>query len=68
VRVADPFNTMGMGFVTSNGTFYQATERKFGARGVFLSFNYAFGQQPRLRQRAPEQPDGSQQGSEGPGR
>jgi outer membrane receptor protein involved in Fe transport len=68
VRVADPFNTMGMGFVTSDGTFLQTSQRKFGARGLFLSFNYAFGQQPRLRQRAPEQPDASQQGSEGPGR
>ena len=60
LRVMDPFNTMGMGFVTDDGRFYQTSERKFGARGVFLSFNYAFGQQPRLRPRAQEpQPDAS---------
>jgi outer membrane receptor protein involved in Fe transport len=60
LRVMDPFNTMKMGFVTDDGRFYQTSERSFGARGVFLSFNYAFGQQPRMRQRAPEQPDAAQ--------
>jgi outer membrane receptor protein involved in Fe transport len=65
LRVMDPFNTMGMGFVTSDGTFYQTSERRFGARGLFLSFSYAFGQQPRTRERAPEQPEMGQQGGDG---
>ena len=65
LRVMDPFNTMKFGFVTNDGRFYQTTQRHFGARGLFLSFNYAFGQQPRLRPRAePEvqqpSPDGRQ--------
>ncbi len=51
LRVMDPFGTMGMGFVTSDGTFYQTSQRRFGARGLFLSFNYTFGQQPKLDQR-----------------
>jgi outer membrane receptor protein involved in Fe transport len=60
LRVMDPFNTMKMGFVTDDGRFYQTSQRHFGARGMFLSFNYAFGQQPRIRQRAPEQQESSQ--------
>ena len=65
LRLADPFNTMGQGFVTSDGTFYQTSERRFGARGLFVSFNYAFGQQPRTRDRAPDQQEMGQQGPEG---
>ena len=55
LRVVDPFNAMGMGFVTDDGRFYQTSERRFGARGAFLSFTYAFGQPPRQRPRGPEQ-------------
>ena len=55
LRVMDPFNAMKMGFVTDDGRFYQTSSRNFGARGLFLSVNYAFGQQPRLRPRAQEQ-------------
>ena len=51
LRVMDPFGTMGMGFVTGDGTFYQTSQRRFGARGLFLSFNYTFGQQPKIEQR-----------------
>jgi hypothetical protein len=31
------------------------TERRFGARGVFLAFNYTFGQTPRLRTPRPQE-------------
>jgi ferric enterobactin receptor len=65
LRVMDPFNAMKMGFVTDDGRFYQTSQRNFGARGLFLSFNYAFGRQPRLRQRAPEQPDATQSSPDG---
>ncbi len=64
LRVMDPFKTMGMGFVTSDDSFYQTSERRFGARGLFLSFNYAFGQQPRRPEREREH-EGGQQGGEG---
>ncbi len=60
LRLSDPFNTMGMGFVTSDGTYSQTSRRQFGARGLFLSFNYAFGQQPRGRERASEQSEGQE--------
>ena len=55
-RVMDPFNTMGMGFVTDDGRFYQTSQRRFGARGAFLSFSWNFGQQPRV-----ERPRGEEQ-------
>ena len=58
LRVVDPFNAMGFGSSTDDGRFYQTSERRFGARGAFLSFTHAFGQQPRIsRPRAPEMPE-----------
>jgi hypothetical protein len=70
LRVMDPFNTMGMGFVMDDGRFYQTSRRSFGARGAFLGFTYAFGQQPRQRPRGPEQreagPEMPQSDPEGP--
>ena len=61
----DPFKTMGMGFVTRNDSFSQTSQRRFSARGLTLSFNYTFGQQPRVRQREREQPEGAPQGGDG---
>ena len=55
LRLMDPFNMMRMGFVTDDGRFYQTSLRQFGARGAFVSFNWNFGQQPRVdRQRGEE--------------
>jgi outer membrane receptor protein involved in Fe transport len=69
LRVMDPFNTMGMGFVTDDGRFYQASERRFGARGLFLGFGWTFGQQPRTeRPRGGEQGDAPSGGEGSPGR
>jgi ferric enterobactin receptor len=65
LRVTDPFNAMKMGFVTDDGRFYQTSQRNFGARGAFLSFNYTFGQQPRTRPRGTEQADGAQAAPDG---
>ena len=65
LRVMDPFNAMKMGFVTEDGRFYQTSQRNFGARGVFLSFNYAFGQQPRMRPRPQQEPEAPQPGVDG---
>jgi outer membrane receptor protein involved in Fe transport len=55
LRVMDPFNAMGFGFVTDDGRFAQSSRRRFGARGAFLTFSYNFGQQPKIRQRPTEQ-------------
>lgn len=56
-RVQDPFNTMRFSsyqYNTDTALGYQLdSERRFGARGAFISFNYTFGQTPRLR--APRQ-------------
>jgi hypothetical protein len=57
LRVVDPFNAMGFGSTTDDGRFYQTSERRFGARGAFLSFSHAFGRPPRIsRPREPEMP------------
>jgi ferric enterobactin receptor len=57
LRLMDPFNTMRFSLRTSDGRFVQETERRFGARAVFLTFNYNFGRPPRIRQ---PRPDGQQ--------
>lgn len=62
LRVVDPFNTIGFKIRTGNDTIIQVSERQFGVRGTFLSFQYTFGQTPRLRQ---PQPQDQQQGSSG---
>ncbi|CAN5716996.1 TonB-dependent receptor [soil metagenome] len=61
LRVMDPFNTMGFGSEINDPRFFQETQRKFGARGVFLSFSYNFGQQPRVRQQRPQEQNGGGQ-------
>ena len=55
LRVMDPFGTMGWQMRASDGRVIQLMDRRFGARGAFLSFNYAFGQAPRLRPRPQEE-------------
>ncbi|HEX8360834.1 MAG TPA: TonB-dependent receptor [Longimicrobium sp.] len=59
-RVQDPFNTMRFSTYNDdpNGVLgYRInTERRFGARGAFLMFNYTFGQTPRLRTPTQQQP------------
>ena len=65
LRIMDPFNAMGFGFVTDDGRFSQATRRHFGARGAFLNFSYSVGQQPRVRTRATDQPEQSQPSVDG---
>jgi outer membrane receptor protein involved in Fe transport len=58
LRVVDPFDLMRFSMRTSDDRHIQETERRFGIRGAYLTFNYSFGQQPRIRQRpGQEQPD-----------
>lgn len=60
VRVMDPFDKMGFSFRTQDANSIQTSTRKFDSRAVYLSFNYTFGQQPRLRPRR-----GQDQGDQG---
>jgi outer membrane receptor protein involved in Fe transport len=55
LRVMDPFGTMGWTMRASDGRVIQLMDRRFGARGAFLSFNYNFGQAPKIRQRPQEE-------------
>ena len=62
LRIMDPFGTMGWGVRASDGRVIQSIERRFGARGAFLSYSYSFGKQPKIRQRPVEenqQPQGA---------
>ena len=61
-RVMDPFNTMGFGNVTNDGRFYQTSQRRFGARGAFLSFSWNFGQQPHTEKPRGEREESSPEG------
>jgi outer membrane receptor protein involved in Fe transport len=54
LRVVDPFNTIGFKIRAYNDQIIQVTERQFGVRGTFLSFNYTWGQAPRIRQPQPQ--------------
>ncbi|MBA2688488.1 MAG: TonB-dependent receptor [Gemmatimonadaceae bacterium] len=54
LRFVDPFNTIGFRIKTGNETILQNTKRTFGVRGTFLSFNYNFGQTPKIRQPQPQ--------------
>lgn len=58
LRFVDPFNTIGFKIRAGDGQVIQITERQFGVRGTFLSFQYNFGQTPRIRQQpqAPQEP------------
>jgi ferric enterobactin receptor len=53
LRFIDPFNKIGFRIKTGNETLMQSTKRTFGVRGTFLSFQYNFGQQPKIRQPQP---------------
>ncbi|MBV9772565.1 MAG: hypothetical protein JO040_01360, partial [Gemmatimonadetes bacterium] len=55
LRVQDPFDTMRFRVEASDDNVAQLTERHMDMRAVFLTFQYNFGQAPRIRQR-PQQP------------
>jgi outer membrane receptor protein involved in Fe transport len=50
LRVMDPLGTMGWRIEASDGRVIQLMDRRFGARGAFLSFNYTFGKPPKIKQ------------------
>ncbi len=61
LRVLDPFSTNRFRIKVGDDNVVQLTERTAGVRGVFLTYQYTYGQTPRIRQ--PEQ----QQQQSGPG-
>jgi len=60
LRVQDPFSTNKFRVQAGTSTLTQITERNPGVRGAFLTFQYNYGQQPRIRQSQPQ--DQPQQG------
>jgi outer membrane receptor protein involved in Fe transport len=60
LRVSDPFNTMRFRILAGDDNVTQLTERTFGARQLFVTYQYSYGQAPRVRQPRPE--DQPQQG------
>jgi ferric enterobactin receptor len=49
VRFADPFNTMKFRIRAGDDNLTQITARRFGVRATYLTFQYAFGQTPKIR-------------------
>ena len=64
-RVQDPFNTMGMKIRTGDDNITQLTQRKFGVRAAFLTFQYNWGQTPKIRQPQQQQEQQGQSGFPG---
>jgi ferric enterobactin receptor len=54
LRVQDPFSTGRFRVQAGDDNVTQVTERTFGARAVFLTFQYVYGQAPKIRQPRPE--------------
>jgi len=61
LRVVDPFDFMGFRVEAQDENIFQITERQFDAQSVHLTFQYTFGQAPKVRQPRPDQ-GGDQQG------
>ncbi|HUQ45735.1 MAG TPA: TonB-dependent receptor [Gemmatimonadaceae bacterium] len=61
LRVSDPFNTMRFRILAGDDNVTQLTERRFGSRTLFLTYQYNYGQAPRIRQPRPD--DQPQSGS-----
>lgn len=54
LRLQDPFNTAGFRIRAGDDNVVQVSERNFGVRAAFLTFQYTFGQAPRIRQQTPQ--------------
>lgn len=62
LRVADPFNTMKFRVNVGDDNINQLTTRQFNNRAVFLTYQWNFGQQPRMKQRRQEEQQAPQTG------
>ena len=49
IRVADPFNTMRFRIKAGDDNLTQITERRFGVRATYITYQYSFGQAPKIR-------------------
>ena len=49
VRFADPFDTMKFRITAGDENLMQTTARSFGVRATYLTFQYNFGQTPKIR-------------------
>ncbi len=61
-RLADPFQTMKFRVDVSDDNIRQLTTRNFNNRALYLTYQYNFGQAPKLKQRRQEEQQGSQTG------
>ncbi|HEU0053166.1 MAG TPA: outer membrane beta-barrel family protein, partial [Longimicrobium sp.] len=61
VRLADPFRTNRFRVEAGDDNVIQLTERRFDSRAVFVTFQYNFGQAPRVRRRPEPQQEQPQQ-------
>jgi hypothetical protein len=52
---ADDLRQPGGGTGQIQSLYLLDSERRFGARGAFVSFNYTFGQAPRIRAPRPQE-------------
>ncbi|HUQ18364.1 MAG TPA: TonB-dependent receptor [Gemmatimonadaceae bacterium] len=55
LRFVDPFNQGRFKVRVGDDNLVQITERQFGVRGTFLTFQYNFGQTPKIKIPQPEQ-------------
>ena len=62
LRFTDPFNTQLFRVNVTNDDLRQLTERRFGARAMYLSYQMSFGQAPRVRQPTVQPPPEPQTG------
>jgi len=62
LRLQDPFNTIGFKIRAGDDNLTQITERKFGVRATYLTFQYNFGRPPRVRQPTQDQQPQGQTG------
>jgi hypothetical protein len=51
LRVSDPFDTNRFRVEAGDDNVFQLTERRFNSRAVHLTFQYNFGQAPKIRPR-----------------
>ena len=49
VRFADPFNTMKFRIVAGDDNLTQTTARRFGVRATYVTFQWNYGQAPKIR-------------------
>jgi len=55
LRFSDPFNTGKFRVQAGDSNLTQITERNFGNRAAYLTFQYNYGQTPRVRQPKPDE-------------